>query len=281
MFWKKWLSSETREMTPPGPSELRAVALSDVGSVRTNNEDATRFIRPATQAVQASKGYLAVVADGMGGHAAGEVASQMATEVVSKTYYQREESPEESLYFALAKANRQIWQAAGRNAQQKGMGTTCTAVAVCGSRIYVGHVGDSRAYLCKNGHFTQLTTDHTYVQKLVDDGLLQPADADTHPERNVLTRAMGTNSKVEIDVDMPALRFEENDRLLLCSDGLYDYLSNEEMANWLNLPSISEAAQLMIDQAKARGGHDNITVMVVERIAPNKQPEARPTEVIL
>lgn len=278
MFWKKWISNDPEEESTPGLNELRAVAMSDVGCVRTNNEDATRFIRPATREVQLNKGYLAIVADGMGGHAAGEVASQMATEIISKTYYQREESPEESLYFALAKANRMIWQSAGRNARQKGMGTTCTTIVVRETQLYVAHVGDSRAYLYKNGQMTRLTTDHTYVQKLVDEGIIKPTEAETHPERNVLTRAMGTHNKVEIDIEKPSYSFEVGDRLLLCSDGLYDYLSDDEMAEWLNLEILSESAQHMIEQAKVRGGHDNITVMLIERITPDEFTEVRPTE---
>lgn len=278
MFWKKWISNNPEEEYSPATHELRAVALSDVGCVRTNNEDATRFIRPATREVQLQKGYLAIVADGMGGHAAGEVASQMATEIISKTYYQREEGPEDSLYFALAKANRMIWQAAGRNSRQKGMGTTCTALVICQASLYIAHVGDSRAYLYKNGQLARLTTDHTYVQKLVDEGIIQASEADTHPERNVLTRAMGTHNKVEIDVEKSIHVFEEGDRLLLCSDGLYDYLSDDELAGWLNMESLSDAAQQMIEQAKVRGGHDNITVMLIERLKPVDSSEVRPTE---
>ncbi|TDB68835.1 Stp1/IreP family PP2C-type Ser/Thr phosphatase [Arundinibacter roseus] len=280
MFWKKWISTSPDGEISPSLNQLRAVALSDVGCVRTNNEDATRFIRPATREVQLQKGYLAIVADGMGGHAAGEVASQMATEIVAKTYYQREESPEDSLYFALAKANRLIWQTAGRNTRQKGMGTTCTTVVIRDAQLFVAHVGDSRAYLYKNGQFVRLTTDHTYVQKLVEEGVISPADAETHPERNVLTRAMGTHNKVEIDVEKPAYLFEDGDRLLLCSDGLYDYLTDDEMAEFLNLEMVSEAAQQMIDLARQRGGHDNITVMIVERIEPDESAEIRPTETL-
>jgi PPM family protein phosphatase len=278
MFWKKWISHNSEEEYSPAIHELRAIALSDVGCIRTNNEDATRFVRPANREVQLRKGYLAVVADGMGGHTAGEVASQMATEIISKTYYQRPEGPEDSLYFALAKANRLIWQAAGRNARQKGMGTTCTTLVVCENQLYIAHVGDSRAYLYKNGSLTRLTTDHTYVQKLVEEGIIQAYEADTHPERNVLTRAMGTHNKVEIDVGKSPYMLEEGDRLLLCSDGLYDYLSDEEMEEWLNLESLSEAAQHMIEQAKLRGGHDNITVMLIERVKPGDPSEVRPTE---
>jgi protein phosphatase len=278
MFWKKWISNASEKDPSPVLNELRAVALSDVGCVRANNEDATRFIRPATREVQLNKGYLAIVADGMGGHAAGEVASQMATEVVSKTYYQREESPEESLYFALAKANRLIWQAAGRNSRQKGMGTTCTTVVIRATQLYVAHVGDSRAYLYKNGQLIRLTTDHTYVQRLVNDGVIKPTEAETHPERNILTRAMGTHNKVEIDVEKPGYLFEEGDRLLLCSDGLYDYLTDDELAAWLNLETLSESAQQMIEEAKVRGGHDNITVLLIERISPDESAVVRPTE---
>ena len=195
---------------------MRAVEVTDVGCVRTNNEDAARFIRPADLLVRSNKGFLAIVADGMGGHAAGEIASQMAVETIGKTYYRREESPEESLFLAFTKANRSIWQMAGRNARQRGMGTTCTAVVVCESKLYLAPVGDSRLYLLKNGQLLQLSTDHTYVQMLVQQGVITPMEAEKHPERNVLTRAMGTHNKVEIDVEVIPYVLENDDRLLLC-----------------------------------------------------------------
>ena len=259
-------------------SDLRAVLLSDVGCVRTNNEDAARFVRPTDPAVRQQKGYLAVLADGMGGHAAGEVASQMAVELVAETYYERTEGCEESLYLSLSRANRAVWQAAGRNARQRGMGTTCTAVAILDATLYVAHVGDSRLYLLKKGQLFQLTTDHTHVQTLVEQGVITPGEAISHPERNVLTRALGTHNQVEIDSFEPPHLLESEDRLLLCSDGLYDYLNAEEIAEYMNRSPISEAVRAMVELAKQRGGHDNITVLLMERVPAGAFQSARPTE---
>ena len=280
MFWKKWLSGKDNDTATEALSDLRAVVISDLGCVRTNNEDSARFIRPARQEVRSRKGFLAIVADGMGGHAAGEVASQMAVDTIAKTYFERTESPEESLFMAFAKANRAIWQAASKNARQKGMGTTSTTVVICDNQLYLAHVGDSRAYLLKKGQLIQLSTDHTYVQSMVDQGLLTQAEAEKHPERNVLTRAMGTHSKVEIDVAAPQQLFEDDDRLLLCSDGLYDYLSNEEIAQLMLGGTLGEAARQLVDWAKQRGGHDNITALLVERVTPETFQTARPTDEI-
>lgn len=281
MFWKKWLSAKGHDSsTEIMGTDMRAVVISDVGCVRTNNEDSARFIRPAGQDVRQAKGFLALVADGMGGHAAGEVASRLAVETISKVYFDRQESVEESLFLALTKANRSIWMAAGKDSKQKGMGTTCTAIAILNNRLYLAHVGDSRAYIFKNGQVMQLSKDHTYVQELVDQGVISASEADRHPERNVLTRAMGTHNKVEIDTSGISTLFEKEDRLLLCTDGLYDYLSKDELAQLLSIPSLSESAHAMIESAKQRGGHDNITVLLVEHIQPELLPQPRPTEQI-
>ncbi len=282
MFWKKWFS-EKKSQTVEEPSlttDLRALVVSDVGCVRTNNEDSARFIRSANVKVRREKGFLAVVADGMGGHAAGEVASKLAVETVAESYYAREESVEESLYFALSKANRVIWQTANRHSKHKGMGTTCTAVVIRDRHIHLAHVGDSRAYLYKNGQLFQISTDHTYVQSLVSQGVITLEEAEKHPERNILTRAMGTNQKLEIDVLSVAQPFEDGDRLLLCSDGLYDYLSNDEIMKFLVISQLNEAAQEMIETAKQRGGHDNITLLLVERVLPETFKTEHPTEII-
>lgn len=280
MFWKKWLSGKTAEASSSNSVDLRAVVVSDVGCVRVNNEDAARFVRPATALIRTTKGFLAIVADGMGGHAAGEIASQLAVETVAKTYYQREESPEESLFFALTKANRSIWQTASKNTRYRGMGTTCTTIAVCEDQLFLAHVGDSRAYILKNGQLLPLSNDHTYVQSLVQQGIITRAEAEKHPERNVLTRAMGTHNKVEIDVQALPQVFENDDRLLLCTDGLYDYLNNDEIAQLLMIPLLNEAAHQLVELAKQRGGHDNITVLLVERMSNESFQSVRPTEEI-
>ena len=281
MFWKKWLSGGEPKPTEEHPireDDLRAVVVTDVGRVRTNNEDAARFVRPSKILVRIQKGFLAIVADGMGGHAAGEIASQMAVETSAKAYYQQEDTPESSLFVAFAKANRAIWQAANKNVMQKGMGTTCTAVAISQNRLFMAHVGDSRLYLYKDGQLIQLSTDHTYVQELIQQGVISTEEAEKHPDRNMLTRAMGTHNKVEVDVQAISTLFENNDRLMLCSDGLYDYFSPAEIATFLTIPTLNEAAQQMVDAAKQRGGHDNITVLLVERVNPEEFQPAKPTE---
>ncbi len=281
MFWKNWFSARREDGERPSPSgDLRAIVISDVGMVRKTNEDAGLFVRPATIEERTSKGCLAIVADGMGGHAAGEVASQMAVDIVSKTYFEREEAAEESLFFAMTKANRSIWQLAGKNEIYKGMGTTCTALVIFHTQLYLAHAGDSRAYLLKNGQLFRLSTDHTYVQNLVDQGVITPDEAEKHPERNVLTRAMGTRARFEPDIVSIAHKFDDEDRLLICSDGLYDYLSGEEIAQMLLRAPLREAARQLVELAKQRGGHDNITVVLVEHVSEEEFRTIYPTEEI-
>ncbi|WP_165939995.1 Stp1/IreP family PP2C-type Ser/Thr phosphatase [Dyadobacter psychrotolerans] len=267
MFWSKWFSVTSQKIeSPQADKDLRAVVISDVGCVRTNNEDTALFFRPASAGERMKKGYLAIIADGMGGHAAGEVASQMAVDIVSKVYYQRNEQVSERLFFAFQKANRQINQSANKNKQQKGMGTTCTALAVCDHKLYLAHVGDSRAYIFKNGQLLQLSGDHTYVNGLLEQGMITAAEALIHPERNVLTKALGTQSIVEVDITEITEHFEAEDRILLCSDGLYDYLSAQEIGTILLQNQISDAAAQLVDCAKQRGGHDNISVILAEYV---------------
>ncbi len=244
--------------------DIRAIVVSDLGNVRTNNEDCGYFVRPNDHKLRAGRGFLGIVADGMGGHAAGEVASKLAVETIRTIYYQRDENIEECLFFAFTNANRQIFQEAQKNSSRKGMGTTCTAVVICGSEIYYAHVGDSRLYHLHRGRLKQISEDHTYVNELLKKGAITQEQADIHPERNVLTRAMGTQNRVDIDVDKIEDDFEEGDRLLICSDGLYDYFNNTEIESILLEKSLKEAAYELINTAKSRGGHDNITVVIIE-----------------
>jgi PPM family protein phosphatase len=244
--------------------DIRAIVVSDLGMVRTNNEDCGYFVRPNDPKVRTERGFLGIVADGMGGHAAGEIASKLAVETIRTVYYQRDEGIEECLFFAFTNANRQIYNEAQKNITRKGMGTTCTAVVICEQTIYYAHVGDSRLYHLHNGKLKQLSEDHTYVQELVKKGVITPQQADSHPERNVLTRAMGTQNRVEIDVDVISNKFNEGDRLLLCSDGLYDYFNQNEIEQILLEKPLKEAAYQLTGLAKERGGHDNITVVIIE-----------------
>lgn len=258
--------TENSENTPAEQSEIKAVVLSDLGNIRTNNEDMGLFFKIADENVIRKKGYMLIVADGMGGHQAGEVASRMATDIISHEYFKLNgSSVEKNLAKVLTLANKNIFEKASSSDAHKGMGTTCTVLVVIDKNVYYAHVGDSRAYMQKGNSIIQITTDHTYVQELVNNGDITEAEAAVHPKRNILTNAMGTKADMRVDTGRFEYPLENNDRLLLCSDGLYDYLNAGELKNILLANDIKTAAQIMIEQAKARGGHDNITVVIAER----------------
>jgi serine/threonine protein phosphatase PrpC len=270
MFWnklfrKKNKKENTSELIESG--NVKAVVLSDLGNIRTNNEDVGMFYRIAEEDITREKGYLLIVADGMGGHKAGEVASKMATEIISQEYFKKNGngSIEKTLYKAFSTANRKIYELASSQKAYHGMGTTCSAFVVTGDAVYYAHVGDSRGYFLKNNLITRITEDHTYVQELVNKGEITTKEADTHPKRNILTNAMGTKPDLRIDTGKCAYSFENDDRLMLCSDGLYDYIHENELADILNNKPLQEAAEYMIREAKKRGGHDNITVVLAEK----------------
>jgi protein phosphatase len=245
---------------------IKAVVVSDLGNIRTNNEDMGLFFKIADENVLREKGYMLIVADGMGGHNAGEVASRMATDIICKEYYnQSSSSVEKNLEKALSLANKTIFEKASSDQAFQGMGTTCTVLVVIEQDVHYAHVGDSRAYIQKGGAFMQITEDHTYVQQLVNSGDITAAEAAVHPKRNILTNAMGTKADLRIDTGKCKYSFEKTDRLLLCSDGLYDYLNDEELNKILADNSLKNAAGNMIAMAKERGGHDNITVVLAER----------------
>ncbi|GAB2574684.1 Stp1/IreP family PP2C-type Ser/Thr phosphatase [Spirosoma areae] len=260
--------------------EVNAVVVSDLGNVRQNNEDTGLFVRLADEGIRRLKGYLLLVADGMGGHLAGEVASQMAAEIVSREYFQHAETIEKSLLRAFQMANRQIFDEARQHDTFRGMGTTCTAIVVHDQQLYFAHVGDSRAYLFKAGQLIQLTDDHTYIQELLRTGQITAEAAASHPERNVLTQAMGTKADVRVDLGRCILPFDTGDRLLLCSDGLYEYCLEVDFVRVLQQPNLHDAADELVRLAKNRGGHDNITVVLAERIIADQGTTVKETREI-
>jgi PPM family protein phosphatase len=233
---------------------LRAGGATDIGRVRTNNQD---------QMLVTAELYA--VADGMGGHAAGEVASLTAVEALKAAYQVK--GGTEGLVAATHQANRSIFERAQENPDFHGMGTTLVAVALVNEegedRLAVVNVGDSRVYLMRQGELEQLTTDHSLVQELVDDGQLTELEATVHPQRHVLTRALGVDSEVNVDV-LQVLPLK-GDRLLLCSDGLSRELSDDQVASILRrLGDPDDAARELVNAAKNRGGNDNITVVIVD-----------------
>lgn len=209
------------------------------------------------------KGALFVVADGMGGHAAGEVASELAVETVSKLYYLQDDHDDvvASLLQAIKRANTLIHQRAAENMLRSGMGTTCVTAILRGSTAYIANVGDSRAYLVRNGQVKQISQDHSWVEEQVRAGLLTRDQARSHAQRNVITRSLGTQA--EVDVDIFAERLEEGDTLILCSDGLSGLIADDEMRTIVGKYMPQESVYHLVERANENGGPDNITAIVV------------------
>ena len=231
---------------------LRTAVLSDVGRVRKGNEDA---------AVGGPR--LAAVADGMGGHAAGEVASQIAISVLREL-----ESSEVSddivgtLRAALDHANDALRKAALDDKKREGMGTTVTALLASGDRLGLVHIGDSRAYLLRGGELAQVTHDQTYVQMLVDSGKITPEQAYEHPQRNVVLQSLDGDPDIDPEVSLREAIL--GDRWLLCSDGLSGVVDHDSITASLQIPDREQAAQRLIDLALAAGAPDNVTVVVAD-----------------
>ena len=264
MFGKKRVA-ETRAGAdePPASFEVIASVQTDKGCVREINEDSGRYVRPSDPALLEARGSLLIVADGMGGHSAGEVASQMAADLVKRLYYETPGEPEDALRRAVEEANRRIHEAAAEDSAKHGMGTTCTAMALRGDHGLAAHVGDSRLYMLRAGQLYQLSEDHSAVNEMVKLGLITKDEARTHEDKNVILRALGTSPEVEVSMIEP-FRVREGDQYLLCSDGLYDLVLDEEIAAALTeSKDIHAAGERLIALAKERGGHDNITVGIL------------------
>ncbi|MDD4601417.1 Protein phosphatase PrpC [bioreactor metagenome] len=234
---------------------MLAYVKSDVGLVRETNEDSYEFLPP----------HLFVVADGMGGHAAGEIASNIAVQTLKEYVTQNilpNTDPTAILKQAIIKANSLVYDMALSRSEYTGMGTTLTAVYLTDTQIYWGHVGDSRIYLFRNNELCQMTHDHSLVWELVQNGSITKEEANTHPQRNMLTRAVGTSSDIKIDVGVTA--WNHGDIVLLCTDGLTNMVSEQDISTLLNIhPLTNSVDDMLIEQAKRAGGLDNITVILV------------------
>jgi PPM family protein phosphatase len=231
-----------------------ATGRTDVGRVREANEDAY-FVGA----------NLVAVADGMGGHLAGEVASATALEPVQALdgiHFDDGKAAIEALRDAVVRANDTVSRMAEDDPSYRGMGTTLTAAIVEGRRVHLAHVGDSRAYLLRGERFSQLTDDHTLVQHLVDEGQITPEEAATHPQRSIITRAIGVSR--EIDVDTISLELDPGDQLLLCSDGLTGVISDDDIARELAQGDDPDATlDRLVEAANRGGGPDNITAVLL------------------
>ncbi len=252
----------TDEMRESYGLPIRVAIHSDVGRVRTNNEDS------CGHAWLEDGSLFVIVADGMGGHAAGEVASGLAVQVLEEVVGRDAETdPRERLYHGLLEANEAILQE-GRASGTRGMGTTAVATILRGSEVHVGLVGDSRLYHIRRGQLVWRTLDHTRVQTLIDTGALAEEEARVHPESGMLTRALGHSRMADgrplvPDVLAEPLWIEPEDTLVICSDGLHDLLEDWEIGQVIAGREPTESARQLVELACERGGHDNITVAVI------------------
>jgi serine/threonine protein phosphatase PrpC len=270
-------------MAQAKPTKVVAEVLTDVGMVREHNED-NAYADPA--------GMFFIVADGMGGHAAGEVASAMAVDEVRKALdAARErvrafaEKPTEEgrgdlvalLEESVRRAHQAVFERGGRETDKKGMGTTLDVLVLAGGEAFVAHVGDSRTYLVRSGQAAQVTTDHTVAEVLVIEGKLSAEEARLSPLRTILVNAIGVSP--DVGVELAHLKLRRGDTLLLCSDGLHDYFPAEsELAELLTEQRGTEGLRRLIDLAKDRGGHDNITGVLVEVVEGNPTVEEEEAE---
>ncbi len=243
--------------------ELRIGQASDTGRVRRYNEDFVESVVPADETTLRDKGALFLVADGMGGHRAGGVASREAVQSVMKEYYANTDlSLEESLVQAFERANKAVFELAQEDEDKAGMGTTLVAAVLLGRRLLIANVGDSRLYLLRGRQFNQVTVDHSWVEEQVQAGLLTREEADIHPHRNLITRAMGT--RPEVAVDLYDMEMREGDMLLLCTDGLSGQVAERQMANTVRTLPPPQAAEALVERANEQGGRDNATALIVQ-----------------
>lgn len=243
---------------------IEVSSQSDIGCVRQNNEDSFGYWEPEDDKQFQRKGRLAVVADGMGGYEGGQEASRVAVETLLVSYRDfAGGDPQAALVEALQAANRQILQYSFDHPELRGMGTTCTAAAIVHQGLYYAHVGDSRLYLIRDGQIARVTRDHSYVGRLVELGMVSPEEAENHPQRNLLTAALGTHPDLIIDVPEHPILLRPKDVLLICSDGLWGQVRDLEILSAVENKSAEHAGRELIGIARERGGPDNITVTIL------------------
>lgn len=243
---------------------LEAASLSDIGLQRANNEDSCLYWEPESDDEFRRKGRLVIVADGMGGYDGGQEASRIAVETVRHTYDRDfRGDPQQALISGFESAHACIHRFATEHPQFHGMGTTCTALSIVEGRLHFAHVGDSRLYLVRSESITRLTRDHSYVGRLVESGIVRSEDAESHPQRHILTAALGSGRDVAPHTPSEPIGLEDGDTLVLCTDGLWGLVSDQYLARISNSNTPAEACTQFIRTALERGAPDNVTVVVL------------------
>ncbi len=247
---------------------LTHVEMTDVGMRRANNQDSMAVLMASDVESWRRRGHVFVVADGMGAHAAGELASKMAADGIPHNYYKLlEDSPPDAIRKSIREINEQIHRRGQANAEFHGMGTTASTLLILPQGALVAHVGDSRVYRVRGGKLEQLTFDHSLVWEMAASGQLPKDAAPNLVPKNIITRSLGPHKDVRVDLEGP-YPLEVGDTFLLCSDGLTGQVKDEEIGALLSVLPPAEAGQVLIDLANLRGGPDNITVEIVRVTGP-------------
>jgi serine/threonine protein phosphatase PrpC len=244
---------------------VKFVARSEIGHARENNEDKFDFYEPDEEPLLAARGSVYLVCDGMGGHNAGQIASELAAKQFLHAYYHLGGTAQEAARHAILQAHHYIAEMASKIPSRYGMGTTLTALILKQDEGILAHVGDSRCYRLREGVFEQLSRDHTLVARLVEQGVIPPEQAKYHPQRNVIRQAVGVADPSEpLEPDIETFALQAGDLYLLCSDGLTDMVDDAEIEAILRDEPPTRAAWRLVDRALANGGRDNITVALVQ-----------------
>jgi serine/threonine protein phosphatase PrpC len=243
---------------------VKFVARSEIGHARENNEDKFDFYEPDEEPLLAARGSVYLVCDGMGGHNAGQIASELAAKQFLHAYYHLGGTAQEAARHAILQAHHYIAEMASKIPSRYGMGTTLTALILKQDEGILAHVGDSRCYRLREGVFEQLSRDHTLVARLVEQGIITPEQAKYHPQRNVIRQAVGVADPSEpLEPDIETFALQAGDLYLLCSDGLTDMVDDAEIEAIVREEPPTRAAWRLVDRALANGGRDNITVVLV------------------
>ncbi|MDD2481709.1 MAG: Stp1/IreP family PP2C-type Ser/Thr phosphatase [Lutispora sp.] len=246
---------------------MRSFGISDIGLVRKLNEDFFYY----QDKYESDSPYLCIVADGMGGHNAGEVASKMAVFEVKSFIEKAINNPDCSeikdykklVRDAFLFANKSVYNNSIENKECGGMGTTLTLALIIGTDLIIGHVGDSRMYVITDNSISKVTEDHSYVAELIKNGTIKPEEADHHPQKNLITRALGTSKSLEVDIK--SIKLRKGDFILICTDGLSNMLSDVEIFNIvLSKKESNSICYELVNKANLNGGLDNVTVVVIE-----------------
>ena len=264
---------------------LEYAALSDIGLRRSNNQDSMSVVLASGQNAWEKRGHLFVVADGMGAHAAGELASRIAVDTIPLIYHKTGHcDPAEALHEAMISANRRIFERGEASEDFRGMGTTASSLVILPEGALVGHCGDSRVYRWRDQQFEQLTFDHSLVWEMSEAGRIPENEVPDYVPKNIITRSLGPDGDAEIDLEGP-FPIQAGDTFLLCSDGLSGPVRDEEMGTLVGCLSPADAVRSLVDLANLRGGPDNITVIIVRVLGPQTakndgqvEPKKQPTE---